>query len=91
MAEHGARIARVDIGVDEAVERHGRRARPDHRHHDPGDFAPEEIARKTALADRQQRAGQRKGQREEGVLELDHFEREAESIPHSSGYFSSMK
>ena len=82
VAQPGARIAGVDVGVDEAVERHGGRARPDHRDHDPAQLAPQLSAAKTAVTDGQQRPGQRERQREDRVLELDHFERETNSFPH---------
>ena len=36
-----ARIARVDIGVHQAVERHGGRPRAHHRDHDPQDLPAE--------------------------------------------------
>ena len=75
-------LRRVDIGVHQPVERHGRRARAHHGHDDPEAAcrgrSPPAVA---ALAQGQQRAGQGERQGEDGVLELDHFERQAEAFP----------
>ena len=88
MAHPGARIARVDLGVHQAVERHGGRARAHHGHHDPEQFPPIPAARVAALAKGQQRPGQGERQGENRVLELDHFERQAEAFPDHPGRIS---
>ena len=80
MARLGARIARVDIGVQHAVERHGDRARRHHGQDDPGQLGPQQFARESGVAPGQQRSGEREGQGEHGVLELDHFERQANAL-----------
>ena len=54
---------------------------------DHGDDDPENLAQRgpacaACVARGQQRAGQRKGQREHGVLELDHFEDGADAAGH---------
>src|SRR5690349_23966578 len=66
LAAGGARVARVDTGIDEPVERHRERAGPDHRERDP-----DEIVRGRRLADGEERADVRERQREDGVLDLD--------------------
>jgi serine/threonine protein phosphatase PrpC len=82
MAHARARVARVDRRVHQAVERHGRRPRAHHGHHDPASSFPTPRARASAGMARngQQRAGQRERQGENGVLELDHLERQAAGL-----------
>ena len=77
----GSRIARVDIGVEDSIERHGSRARADHRHHDPKQLESEPPRIKMALPECQQGAGKRERQGKHGVLELDHFERQPQPLP----------
>ena len=43
-------------------------------------FDPEAFARETRVAPGEQCSGEREGQREDGVLELDHFERQAQAL-----------
>ena len=80
MPRPGAGIAGVDIGVQDAVKRHGDRPRRDHRQDDPGQLDPQQFARESGVAPGQQRSGEREGEGEHGVLELDHFERQANSL-----------
>ena len=61
-----ARVARVDLGVDEPVEPHRERPRADHRDRDPG-HRPEPGP----AVDREERADVRERQREDRVLEPD--------------------
>ena len=61
-----AGVARVELGVDQPVERHRQRPCADHREHDPGDVGSPRPA-----ADREHRADDRERQREHRVLELD--------------------
>src|SRR5207253_3547351 len=42
VAEPSARITPVDVGVDQPVEGHGRRASPHHGEDNPADLAPEQ-------------------------------------------------
>ena len=71
LAARGARVARVDAGVDEPVQRHRERPRADHRERDP-----EQVVRRRRLADGEERADVRERQREDRVLDL-HEPREA--------------
>ena len=72
LARRGARIARVELGVDQPVQPHRERARADHR-----DGDPEQVVRRRDAVDREQRADVRERQREERVLDL-HEPREAQ-------------
>ncbi len=67
----GARIARVEPRVDQPVQRHRQRPRADHR-----DGDPDEVVPARPRIDGEERADVRKGQREDGVLDL-HEPREA--------------
>ena len=66
LARGRARVARVELGVDQPVERHGRAARPDHGDRDPHQLRPGRHAVR-----RQKRAGVGEGQRVDAVLDLD--------------------
>ena len=77
----GTRIARVDIGVQKPVERHGGGAGRHHRYYDPEETPSQASQLKPAIAPGQQRAGQRKRQRKNGVLELDHVECQTQTCP----------
>src|SRR5581483_5588121 len=68
-ARRGARVARVDRTVGEAVERHRSRARADHRDDDPEHRAPRWPAARS-----EEHAEEGEGEGEQGVLELDHLE-----------------
>ena len=89
MPHLGPRIARVDVGVQHAVERHGDRSRRHHCHHDPAELRPQPFARKSVVAPGQQRSGERERQREHGVLELDHFERQPDAFEKGRQYYYS--
>ena len=80
MTSLGAGIAGVDVGIQNTIKRHGDRARRDHGQDDPGQPDPQQVARESRLAPGQQRSGEREGEGEHGMLELDHFEREANSL-----------
>ncbi len=67
-ADGGARIQRVDIGIHQAVEGHGGRARRDH-----GNTDPAEGAQRWNPVGGDDRAGESEGEREEGMLPLDHL------------------
>ena len=71
LAAGRARIAGVDAGVDQAVERHREAARADHRDRDP-----ERSPRAGHAVDGEERADVRERQREDRVLELDEREEE---------------
>ena len=71
LAARRARIARVDLRVDQPVQTHRERARTDHRHRHP-----EPVRRRGRLAEREQHPDVREGKREDRVLEL-HERREA--------------
>ena len=71
LASGGARVARVDAGVDQPVQRHRERTRADHRERDP-----DEVVRRRRPADREERADVGERQREDRVLDL-HEPREA--------------
>jgi len=51
-------------------------------HNDPCDLPADAGHAKAVLPPRQQRSREREGQGKHGVLELDHFERQAETFPH---------
>ena len=80
MAHAGARVAGVQIGIHQAVEGHGGGARGYHGHHDPGQLHGARARVKSLLAEGQQGAGERERQSEDGMLELDHFERKAQAL-----------
>ena len=67
-----ARIRGVQIGVCPAVERHCSRTRADHAHDDPRQLRGGRPAMSS-----QHRSGQRKRERKNRVLPLDHFQRDA--------------
>ena len=74
-----AGIASVDFRVEQAIEGHGHGAGGHHGHHDAGQFDPHALAREAFVAPGQQRSGQGERQGEDGMLELDHFERQAKA------------
>ncbi len=53
-------------------------------------LAPNPRRVEAALAQRQQRSGQREGQGEDRVLELDHVEREPKAFPDHAGIVPSI-
>ena len=59
-----ARVARVELGVDEPVQRHRKRPRPDHRNRYPHD-----ICESRPGVDRQERADVSERKREHGVFD----------------------
>ena len=73
----GARIAAVEFDIGDAVHGHRRGARADHGDDDPQNRTP--AGQAAARARSQQCAHQRKWQRENGVLEFDHFEHGADA------------
>jgi len=75
----GARIFGVDLGVDEAVEGHGRGPRAYHRNDYPGDDA-EVDAGEAVFTEGEKRAGQREREGEDRMLELDHVERQTSAL-----------
>ena len=66
LAPRGARVARVDLRVDQPVERHRQRPGADHRQRDP-----EQVVRARDAVDREERADVGERQREDRVLDLD--------------------
>ena len=78
LAVRRARVERVEPRVDEPVESHRRAARRDHRDENPARPSPRSIG---DVPRRQQRAGQRKRQREHRVAEADEREIDA-SVQH---------
>ena len=80
MARLGAGIAGVDVGIQDAVKRHGDRPGGDHSQNDQRQPGPQQFARESGIPPGEQRSGEREGQGEDGVLELDHFEREANPL-----------
>ena len=75
----------VDGGIHQPVERHGGGARAHHGDHDPEQLAADFRRREAAFAESQQRPGQGERQGENRVLELDHFERQAQAFPEHAG------
>src|SRR5579872_6643212 len=80
MAHLRAGIAGVDIEVYQAVEGHRRRARTHHGRHDPQQFLADFTRGVSAVPKRQQRARESERQGENRVLELDHVERELQTL-----------
>src|SRR5579883_331023 len=74
-------VTRIDACVQQAVERHGRRTRGNHRYHDPSETPPKPLDLKSAVVPGKQRARERKRKRKNRVLEFDHFERQTQSFP----------
>ncbi len=69
LSTRGTRIARINLPVDKAVNRHRQRTGRGHGDRDPEQIRP---ARKHSLAAaRKDRAGVREGKSEDGVLKLD--------------------
>ncbi len=66
LASRGAGIGRIDPRVDQAVQRHRKRARSDHRNRDP-----DQVVRGRNAANGEERADVGERQREDRVLELD--------------------
>ena len=64
------------IAVNQPVERHCRRAGADHRDYDPQQFPANVRRGEPVFPEGQHRPGQRKGKRENRVLELDHIQRQ---------------
>ena len=83
----GAGIAAIEFEVGDAVHGHGGGARADHGDDDPEKLPP--GGKGAAGASGEQRADQREGQRENGVLELDHFEHDADAVV--SPLYSSLR
>ena len=73
-ADLGARVGRVDVGVDQPIERHGSRACGDQ-----GDTDPQQHAHRRDALRGEHRSGEPEGEREEGVLPLDHLQRGADA------------
>ena len=80
VAGFGARVAGVDIGVEDAVEGHAGRAGADHGDDDPDELPGGAVDREAAVAPGQEGAGEGKWQRKDRVLELDHVERHAQAL-----------
>jgi hypothetical protein len=70
-----ARVACVDLAVEEAIRRHRRRARAQHRERDPY-----ELRRRRNSPRREHRADVRKGQRKEGVLDANLAQEESDRL-----------
>ena len=64
LARRGPRVARVELGIDEPVDRHRERPRADHR-----DGDPHHVREPGPRVDREERADVRERQREDGVLD----------------------
>jgi hypothetical protein len=73
----GAGIARVIFQVGDAVDGHGGGTRAYHGDDDPQNLAP--SWKRAASAGGEERPYQREGQGEDGVLELDHLEDDADA------------
>ena len=80
-AGRGARIQRIDFCVHQAVERHGRRTRGNHRDADPA-----QGAQRGNSVGRQDRASEPEREREKRVLPLDHIERDADIVKDILGH-----
>src|SRR5262249_9238216 len=65
LARRGARVARVDAGVDQPVQAHRERPGTDHRHRDP-----DQVVRARNPVDGEERADVGERQREHRVLDL---------------------
>src|SRR5690242_8464150 len=76
-------VASINLGIEDAIERHRRRTRGNHRNHDPGKSPEQTRDVESAVPPSKERSGKRKWQRKHGVLELNHVEREAKSCPES--------
>ena len=76
MAAGSTPIAGVNISVENSVKGHSRRAGRNHGDHNP-QKPPAQIAYLEAvIAPRQQSPSKREGQREYGMLKLDHVKRQ---------------
>ncbi len=85
-ADGSARVERVDVGIDEAVEGHGSRARGDH-----GNTDPRQGAQRRDAIGGDDRAGESKGECEEGMLPFDHFESDANVVKHATQHYLGSK
>lgn len=83
MPVRGAAVSGIDLSVQNAIKRHGGGACCDHRDDDPKETPLDAGDGEAAIAPRQQRASESERQRENGVLELDHVEREPQPFPKS--------
>jgi hypothetical protein len=54
-------------------------------------LTPDGVRIEAILAKRQQRSGESEGQGEDGVLELDHVEHEAKTVPEHAGNSSILR
>jgi len=70
-AERTHNIAMAKVGVGQAIEGHGGGACRDHRDHDPSQLPP-----RRQPSSGQHSSAQRKREREDRVLPLDHLERD---------------
>jgi hypothetical protein len=75
VAQARSGIASVDIRVKNPIECHRCRPRAHHGDGDPEQLVAKSTRVEMALPECQQCSREGKGQREHGVLELDHFER----------------
>jgi len=76
----GARVGGVEGGVGEAVEGHGGGAGGEH-----GDDDPEELMGGGKAGGGEHGAAESEGESEDGVLPLNHFERDAEIVKGGHG------
>ena len=76
MPFRGPGVSAIYLGIENAIERHGGRTGRNHRDYDPCKAPAEARYSKPAVPPRQQRARKRKGQGENRVLELHHFQRQ---------------
>ena len=70
-ADRGAGIGGVNRGVGQAIEGHRRGTRRDHGHDDPSQLTP-----RRQTPSRQHGSAERKREREDRVLPLDHLQRD---------------
>ena len=76
-ARAGAGIGCIDCGIRPAVKSHGSGSRSDHCDNDP-----EKLVKWGPTAGSEHRSTQRKRKREDGVLPLDHLQRDAQVVQH---------
>jgi len=81
MAHGGAAVACIDFRVEYTIKRHGGGARGNHGHDNPTKATRQTIDMEAAIEPGKQCAGQGKGQRKNGMLEFNHFERQTQAFP----------
>lgn len=83
VAGFGAGVAGIDVGVEDSVERHRDGAGGDHGDDDEEKFREESLAGEVGLTPGEKGSGEREGEGEDGVLELDHVERVTDACEES--------